>query len=81
MGNELPKGWKIVPLKEITSIIRGVSYPKEEAKLHPEEDCVHILRGGNIQDGKIVLDTDDAFPGIGDEEKITISFGNNLICL
>lgn len=59
MGNELPKGWKIVPLKEITSIIRGVSYPKEEAKLHPEEDCVHILRGGNIQDGKIVLDTDD----------------------
>ena len=59
MGNELPKGWKIVPLKEITSIIRGVSYPKEEAKLHSEEDCVHILRGGNIQDGKIVLDTDD----------------------
>lgn len=59
MGNELPKGWKIVPLKEITSIIRGVSYPKEEAKLHPEEDCVHILRGGNIQDGKIILDTDD----------------------
>lgn len=59
MGNELPKGWKIVPLKEITSIIRGVSYPKEESKLHPEEDCVHILRGGNIQDGKIVLDTDD----------------------
>lgn len=59
MRNELPKGWKIVPLKEITSIIRGVSYPKEEAKLHLEEDCVHILRGGNIQDGKIVLDTDD----------------------
>ena len=59
MRNELPKGWKIVPLKEITSIIRGVSYPKEEAKLHSGENCVHILRGGNIQDGKIVLDTDD----------------------
>lgn len=59
MENELPKGWKIVPLKEVTSIIRGVSYPKEEAKLHPGENCVHILRGGNIQDGKIVLDTDD----------------------
>lgn len=59
MGNELPKGWKIVPLKEVTSIIRGVSYPKEEAKLHSGENCVHILRGGNIQDGKIVLDTDD----------------------
>ena len=29
----------------------------------------------------IVLDTEDAFPGIGDEENITISFGNNLICL
>ena len=59
MGDELPKGWKIVPLKEVTSIIRGVSYPKEEAKLHSGENCVHILRGGNIQDGKIVLDTDD----------------------
>lgn len=59
MGNELPKGWRIVPLKEVTSIIRGVSYPKEEAKLHSGKNCVHILRGGNIQDGKIVLDTDD----------------------
>ena len=59
MEDELPKGWKIVPLKEVTSIIRGVSYPKEEAKLHSGENCVHILRGGNIQDGKIVLDIDD----------------------
>ena len=59
IGSELPKGWKLVPLKEITSIIRGVSYPKEEAKLHPEENYVHILRGGNIQDGKIVFETDD----------------------
>ena len=59
IGSELPKGWKFVPLKEITSIIRGVSYPKEEAKLHPEENYVHILRGGNIQDGKIVFETDD----------------------
>lgn len=59
IGSELPKGWKLVRLKEITSIIRGVSYPKEEAKLHPEENYVHILRGGNIQDGKIVFETDD----------------------
>lgn len=59
MEDELPKGWKIVPLKEVTSIIRGVSYPKEKAKLHSGENCVHILRGGNIQDGKIVLDIDD----------------------
>ena len=59
VGSEMPKGWKLVPLKEITSIIRGVSYPKEEAKLHPEENYVHILRGGNIQDGKIVFETDD----------------------
>ena len=29
----------------------------------------------------IVLDTEDELPGIGDDEKITISFGNNFICL
>lgn len=61
MEEKLPKGWKWTDLKEIGSFVRGVSYKKELASQTPKENSCLILRGGNIQDGKIKVEKDLVF--------------------
>lgn len=47
--NELPEGWENVPLMEICSLIRGVSYKRGEEKDEANEDYVPLIRANNIQ--------------------------------
>ena len=59
MEKSLPKGWVESNIRTISEIIRGVSYKKNEASSSYSEHSIYILRGGNIQDGRIDFETDD----------------------
>jgi len=45
---KLPNGWAWVSLSEIATLIRGVSYPKEESSKEPKDGYIPILRANNI---------------------------------
>ena len=53
----IPSTWKWVQLGELLRIIGGVSYKKTDVTT----TGLRILRGGNIQNGKIILESDDVF--------------------
>ncbi|MCA3147130.1 MAG: restriction endonuclease subunit S [Rhodocyclaceae bacterium] len=55
------EGTPIVPLCEVADLIRGVSYPKADAREEPVPGFVPVLRATNIQDAKLVLDSDLVF--------------------
>ena len=58
---ELPEGWRWERLGNYISLLRGVSYKKEAA--HSEKlknDCL-IMRGGNIVEGSINLESDNIY--------------------
>ena len=56
---ELPQGWCLVRLGSIIDIISGTSYQKGD--ILSNKKGIRILRGGNIQEGNIVLYTNDVF--------------------
>ena len=56
---ELPQGWCLVRLGSIIDIISGTSYQKGD--ILSDKKGIRILRGGNIQEGNIVLYTNDVF--------------------
>ena len=45
---QLPAGWSEVPLGDLITIIRGVSYKKQDATSKPESGKIPILRATNI---------------------------------
>lgn len=53
----IPDSWQWCRLGEIVEIIGGVSYKKNDIC----NKGIKILRGGNIQDGKVIEYTDDVF--------------------
>ena len=58
---ELPDGWKWTRLGDFIDIHRGVSYKKDAAhKEKQENDCL-IMRGGNIDEGKININADNVY--------------------
>ncbi|WP_282071362.1 restriction endonuclease subunit S [Polaribacter atrinae] len=59
MGKKLPKNWVETEVGDISEIIRGITYNKLQAKPFKENDDYLVLRGGNIQDGKITTETKD----------------------
>lgn len=59
MGKELPKGWIETEVGLVSDLIRGVSYGKNDVKEIQGKNDFLILRGGNIQDGKILTDSSD----------------------
>ncbi|PZX09939.1 type I restriction enzyme S subunit [Breznakibacter xylanolyticus] len=58
MSGKVPEGWKIIKVKDIAEIIRGVSFGKDDASVVKGDNSIAILRGGNIQDGKIIDNED-----------------------
>lgn len=64
---DIPESWKWVRLGEILRVISGVSYKKGDVT----SKGIRILRGGNIQNGKIILDDNDVFLPVSyvEEEK------------
>lgn len=54
---EIPDSWKWVRVGDLLQIIGGVSYKKTDIT----KQGIRILRGGNIQDFKVLFDEDDVF--------------------
>jgi type I restriction enzyme S subunit len=50
--------WPEVPLSEVADLLRGVSYPKTDARNAPAEGYVPVLRATNIQDARLILESD-----------------------
>lgn len=48
---ELPRRWKWMTLGEVAEVIRGVSYKKEQASIHPEPGLLPLIRATNIAHG------------------------------
>uniref|UniRef100_UPI0040257A36 restriction endonuclease subunit S n=1 Tax=Candidatus Cryptobacteroides bacterium TaxID=3085639 RepID=UPI0040257A36 len=54
---QLPEGWEEVRLGDISRLISGTSYSKNDIRA----DGIRILRGGNIQYGKTLLLDNDVY--------------------
>lgn len=54
---EIPESWKWVRLGDLLEVIGGVSYKKTDIA----KQGVRILRGGNIQNFKVLFNEDDVF--------------------
>ncbi len=50
--------WPEVPLTAVADLVRGVSYPKTDSRDDPAAGYVPVLRATNIQDARLVLETD-----------------------
>ena len=64
-SRKLPQGWYSVTVNDVCSIIGGVSYNKADI----QDTGIRVLRGGNIQNGKVIVCFDDVF--------IPLSYQNN----
>lgn len=51
----------IVVLSAVADLVRGVSYPKTDAREEPAPGFVPVLRATNIQEASLVLDSDLVF--------------------
>ena len=56
-SEKLPQGWYSITINDVCSIIGGVSYNKADI----QDTGIRVLRGGNIQQGKIFYCSDDMF--------------------
>ena len=64
-SRKLPQGWYSVTANDVCSIIGGVSYNKADI----QDTGIRVVRGGNIQNGKVIDCFDDVF--------ISLSYQNN----
>ncbi|SMO44888.1 restriction endonuclease subunit S [Melghirimyces algeriensis] len=58
---EVPENWVWVRLGSVVEALRGVTYKKNQVTNSGEENVCLVLRGGNIQDGKIFKFEDDVY--------------------
>lgn len=61
MTTKLKIGWKVTTVGAVSTLLRGVGYQKVDAEAQPTEKNCLVLRGGNIQDGKIFINDDVVF--------------------
>ena len=57
----VPKNWAWVKLKQLAEIIKGISFDKSDVQKQKTTENSLVLRGGNIQNGKIVFCEDDIY--------------------
>ncbi len=58
---EIPTNWCWVKAGSLATIHRGVSYKKPDAHNNQSDNCVLILRGGNIEEGTIETEADNIY--------------------
>ncbi|MCL6659783.1 restriction endonuclease subunit S [Paenibacillus amylolyticus] len=58
---EVPVNWSWVKLGLLVKILRGVSYKKHEVELVPTSNSCLVVRGGNVQKGKIINQDDNVY--------------------
>ena len=57
---EIPSTWRWISLGELVSDRTGLSYKKENLS-DRTEPFIRVLRGGNIEDGELIMKADDVF--------------------
>lgn len=73
---DIPESWEWVKLGEMVSVISGTSYKSSDVRTYG----LRILRGGNIQESKVVFCADDVFlPETFFDEEKSIKNGDVLI--
>ena len=55
MNHELPSGWSPALLTDVASVIRGVTYKKDDAIDQLSDGYSAVLRANNIQNGNLLL--------------------------
>ncbi len=60
LKREIPKGWNVTTINDMTHSYRGVSYDKKDL-LSTAENGILVLRGNNIQNNRLVYDTNVAY--------------------
>ena len=53
LKREIPEGWDDTKLGELTNLVRGVSYNKDDIKIEGEKEVLPILRATNIVKNKV----------------------------
>lgn len=59
LKRRIPEGWNVMSINEICTSCRGVSYGKDD--LLSDSNGVLVLRGNNIENNRIVYDSNVAF--------------------
>lgn len=73
---DIPKSWTWIRLGELVRVIGGVSYKKGDVT----KSGIRILRGGNIQSMKVIMDEDDVFlPNEYRDDEKQVKVGDFLI--
>ena len=57
----VPENWRWTYIGNLVTVIRGVSYKKEDAHKIKQDHDVLILRGGNIAEGRIDTSADNVY--------------------
>ena len=60
LKRKIPKGWNVTTINDMTHSYRGVSYDKKYL-LPTAENGILVLRGNNIQNNRLVYDTNVAY--------------------
>ena len=61
LKREIPKGWEVKSVNDISVSVRGVGYNKKDEKSFKDDNVVLILRGNNIADNHIVYDDNTVY--------------------
>lgn len=56
--SDLPETWCTATVADVSKLVRGVTFKKAEASTESQPDTVPVIRAGNIQNERLVLDRD-----------------------
>lgn len=74
LKREIPVGWEVKNVNDVTTSVRGVSYSSDDEKSKTDSNVVQILRGNNIFGSRFVFDSNDVFVSsdlVAEEQKIS----------
>ena len=74
LKREIPTGWEVKNVNDVTTSVRGVSYSSDDEKSKTDPNVVQILRGNNISGSRFVFDSNDVFVSsdlVAEEQKIS----------
>lgn len=61
LKREIPEGWEVKSINDISVSYRGVGYTADDEKSETDENVVLILRGNNISNNHIVFDSNTVY--------------------
>lgn len=73
LKREIPEGWEVKSVNDISTSYRGVGYTADDEKSAEDNDVVLILRGNNISNNHIIYDGNTVYLDksfVSEEQKI-----------